>query len=115
MRNPLLLSMLGALLLACGGATISSSDPTANGEPQGETSQGAFSAGANAAEKTGFAGRTGGGGGGGDDTTENDQDAGGCPSDPLAAAGTPCAEDGQVCGACAGSDPSNFCNELECR
>lgn len=40
-------------------------------------------------------------------------DAGGCPADFLAAAGTPCAEEGRFCGRCI--DPCGFCNLLECR
>lgn len=36
----------------------------------------------------------------------------GCPSDFLAAEGTPCAEEGRSCGAC--TDPCGFCNLLQC-
>ncbi len=47
-------------------------------------------------------------------TTPGDPNCGGeCPTDPMAASGSPCLNEGQVCGDC--SDPCTYCSLLTCQ
>jgi hypothetical protein len=48
----------------------------------------------------------------GSDATSPGAGDAGCPTDPAAAVGQPCATPGQYCGSCA--DAASFCNEIAC-